>query len=575
MGASCSKQDQQVTNTSDTTNTSSSMEEGSSLRTILRDDPDDGVVEAPLKRHGSSLLQRQGVTQPEDETENTTTNDMTCSWFDELSDETLLHILSFVSYAPFEVGVVVGWEDGRKRLVYKTMGNGEADNDSQQKLDVEHKRLIKEYCSSAQEYNNTKTKRRKTQNTGAGHENDQSQGSSSLSPSGFFSRFMNRSQSKRRPSCLFVDQPERFGTLTHVLPLVNQRWYNLTTIGGGLLLWTEALERNIRLSVTWERSFDAYWEELLPLANKPEGSTTTSEDDGKQNSPTSQQDRIQLALALSRQYDHFPDATSDESCIARELYRTIKDKRQLRLPIFRMAMAGCSYETSISLVLFEPRYCLMIRQAMSYRSEQECTGHAIAATRPRFLFAAFGNARHAALLVEIWSCHIRPDGTAEVTIRPVTDHPLVAMVDVHVRPDTGGLQEATLLMANSVVFSNRTKTFPVFVMSVANDFMLQNHIFLRFFEDRYKLLIAEIMRERSDDERQGEVMVAPFPQFLFVFNPQSLEARILDVVQCAIHPDGSADLVCRQDCWVAICSKRMRPGSGGLYDATVLLPSDE
>ena len=267
------------------------------------------------------------------------------------------------------------------------------------------------------------------------------------------------------------------------------------------------------------------------------------------------------------------ESTSDDGFDARELYRNIKDKRQVRLPIFRRATAISSYVTSIGLFLFEPRYRLMIHEAMAHRSEQECRGYAIAATRPRFLFAAFGNARHAALLVEIWSCDIRPDGSAEVMLRPVTDHPLVAMDEVQERPESGGLQEATVVMVNNNAFKDRTKTLPAFVMSVSADFLSHDHIFVRFFEGPYKLLIAEIMSERSDDERQGQIMNAPFPQFLFVSNPQSLEARILDVVQCTIHPDGSADLVCRPACWVAICSKSTRPGSGGLYDATVLLPS--
>jgi len=422
---------------------------------------------------------------------------------DGLSDDAILNILSFVSYAPFEAV---------------------SENKTQ---------LIRDY--------NQRTLKlfKDTRKSKIGFS---------------LQNVFSGSGVKETSGC--VVNSERYGTLTHVLPFVNKRINKITCVSGSTRLWSEALERNVRKHSSWEAGFKDVLEEQEKASIVVRSKSTI----------TSLASSIEHALIELRRQDD-----KEDSLIPRKFYMQVREHRPVRLPIFRLVVQNFYTNGEvIHLFFFEPRYRLLIREVMANRNDRERSGLAIAAPRPRFLLASFGFATHAAVLVEVCRCRIRWDGTAEVSLVPVSDAPfLVSMTDVGVRPQTGGLQEATLSKTPSIA------TLPIFSMGgrVGFRLVLEDEIALRFFEERYKILIAEIMEGRTLAERQGQVMTTPLPQFLFVPGNRIMEARIVDVVQCTIHRDGTADLVGRTSSWCAIRSKRMRPRSAGLFEATVMLPT--
>jgi len=421
---------------------------------------------------------------------------------DGLSDDAILNILSFISYAPFEA------------------------------VDENKTQLIRDYNQRTLKLFKDARKSRivfSLQNVFSG------------------------SGDKETAGC--VENPERYGTLTHVLPFINKRINTITCVTGSNRLWSEALARNVRKHPSWEAGFkDVLEEQEKGSIALPSKSTMT---------PLAS--RIEQALVKLRKQD------DRDYLVPRKLYLQVKEHRPVRLPIFRLVVQTFyTSEEVIHLFFFEPRYRLLIREVMANRNDRERSGSPIAAPRPRFLLASFGFATHAAVLVEVCRCRIRWDGTAQVSLVPVSDAPfLVSMTDVRVRPQTGGLQEATLSKMPTIA------TLPMFSMGgrVGSRLVLEDEIALRFFEDRYKILIAEIMEGRTLAERQGQVMTAPLPQFLFVPGNGIMEARIVDVVQCTIYPDGTADLIGRTSSWCAIRSKRLKPRSAGLFEATVMLPT--
>jgi hypothetical protein len=124
-------------------------------------------------------------------------------------------------------------------------------------------------------------------------------------------------------------------------------------------------------------------------------------------------------------------------------------------------------------------------------------------------------------------------------------------------------------------------TGPVFYMTGA--LRLGRDIGLHFFEPRYRLLIAEVMRDWPVSARQGGPIGAlthggdgrggRLPTFIYAHMAPlapTTPACLVQVRQCIIHPDGSADVLLTPVSYVWLERVWERPNSGRLCSATCL-----
>eukprot|EP00586_Coscinodiscus_wailesii_P019512 CAMPEP_0172504622 /NCGR_PEP_ID=MMETSP1066-20121228/180404_1 /TAXON_ID=671091 /ORGANISM="Coscinodiscus wailesii, Strain CCMP2513" /LENGTH=210 /DNA_ID=CAMNT_0013280895 /DNA_START=575 /DNA_END=1207 /DNA_ORIENTATION=- len=104
---------------------------------------------------------------------------------------------------------------------------------------------------------------------------------------------------------------------------------------------------------------------------------------------------------------------------------------------------------------------------------------------------------------------------------------------------------------------------------------------LHFFEPRYRLLIAEIMRPYPEDTKRGHPLSSSNdngsrdegPVFIYANHaplaPES-PACLVRVKQCFIHPNGRADVFLVPVAYVWLESVWERENTGGLCYATIL-----
>lgn len=122
-------------------------------------------------------------------------------------------------------------------------------------------------------------------------------------------------------------------------------------------------------------------------------------------------------------------------------------------------------------------------------------------------------------------------------------------------------------------------TYPVFYMTGA--VRLGRDIGLHFFEPRYRLLIAEVMQDWPVSARQGGTIATltqgrnrgRLPTFVYAHMAPlapTTPACLVQVRQCVIHPDGSADVLLTPVSYVWIERVWERPNSGRLCEATCL-----
>jgi hypothetical protein len=100
---------------------------------------------------------------------------------------------------------------------------------------------------------------------------------------------------------------------------------------------------------------------------------------------------------------------------------------------------------------------------------------------------------------------------------------------------------------------------------------------LHFFEPRYRLLIAEVMRGWPELARHGATIVARadgrFPTFVYAHVAPlapGTPACLVQVRQCVIHRDGSADVLLVPVSYVWLERIWERPHSGRLFEAQCL-----
>lgn len=460
--------------------------------------------------------------------------------FSQLDDDVVLCILSYVCFSPFE-------KDTSNTMTLSSMSSRDA-------VGEEIKRLLADY------------------NRGSAKLNTALYPQNSVSPfqapwhfyQGAFHLFPGVNTSLPRVSSF-----KTFGTLTHVLPLVNKRLHGLCTESNAL--WTEAFERllgfkdddhsrsDLGSSLLWEKG-------LISLVDSNED----LEKEGiGQSDANLELTRKLIANACDRMEDQNKRKDSNEEerpSVVKEVVRQVAlHHKPLRLPVFTMRH-DVTIGQEVILRLFEPRYRLLIADTMAGRTDNERMGFPLSVPRPRFLFAckAGGWRQRVACIADIRRCDLRPEGIADVSIVPIK---WVLMEDVSIRPESSGLLDAT-------VFKKSKKTIhPVFCMRCR--LVLGQSIQLHFFENRYKILITEIMEGRTDSERNNGAMSLPLPQFVFACQTplkSGNAACLVEVVQCLVRYNGTVDLTVVPRSWVLIDALSMRANSGKLFDATVLHP---
>ena len=106
---------------------------------------------------------------------------------------------------------------------------------------------------------------------------------------------------------------------------------------------------------------------------------------------------------------------------------------------------------------------------------------------------------------------------------------------------------------------------------------------LHFFEPRYRLLISEVMAPYPVAFRRGDPIQlqgsghSSYPKFIYAnYSPldRGAPAVIVEVRQCLINPNGTADVFLCPTSYIWIEDIRERPNSGALYDARAIRMTD-
>jgi len=478
------------------------------------------------------------TTQPQQGATDESTGDFLP--FSRLNDDVILCILSYVSYTPFERD-----PSGTMTLATRHI----------MPRDEETERLLQDYNAGATKLNKKVLKRR-----------------SNISP--FLSPQQYYHEAFHSESLSPINSTRMFGTLTHVLPLVNKRFRLLCNQSD--ILWTESLERLLGLRSTQVRSdmgSSDLWEAgLLSFIKCNDPSDNDSPGEGCANGSGDDSrpfDNARVRSLIIKACDCInkeEDEPQEQSSLAGEVFRQVLlHHKPVRLPVFSM-FCPITIGEELSLRLFEPRYRLMIAEVMSGRSDRERQGFPISTPRPRFLFACRSDSfrRAVTCIVEVRRCLIRQDGIADVEIVPIS----WAILEKRARrPESGGLVDGTL------VRSPKRTRMPAFCMRT--HLILQQPLRIRLYEERYRTMISEVMAGRSDEERSGSPIAEPRPQFVFVCNNRFKEgdvACLVDIESCRIHSDGSAQVTVVPTSRVLVYEFRKRPKSGNLYDASILYP---
>ena len=120
---------------------------------------------------------------------------------------------------------------------------------------------------------------------------------------------------------------------------------------------------------------------------------------------------------------------------AQSLYfSVVKDFCYLTLPIlFHMRCSSLHPGVQMSLTLFEPRYRMLVSEAMAGRKASELRGKLLKEPRPRFIFCHQRAMVHGStvFIVEITRCRMTEAGRAQIMINPIKK---VKMLKVGLRP---------------------------------------------------------------------------------------------------------------------------------------------
>jgi len=168
-------------------------------------------------------------------------------------------------------------------------------------------------------------------------------------------------------------------------------------------------------------------------------SCDSSDNDGNEHNLTEES----LSIASHSNYNS-KDATIKS---AQSFYFTVvKDFCYITLPVFQMRCHSLYPGVQFNLTLFEPRYQMMIREAMAGRRSSELRGKLLKQPRPRFVFCYTRRIPTTpgttAYLVEITRCRMLEAGRAQIMINPLKK---IKLARVGLRPGvSNGLLDAQI-----------------------------------------------------------------------------------------------------------------------------------
>ena len=423
-----------------------------------------------------------------------------------LNDDLLASVLSFVSYAPYEQSLFI---------------NSLAENN-------EHSRLYSAYIESS----NPILPQKKQHH----------------SPVHFFSK----ERDKPKPRLL----EQSFGMLTHVLPLVCKRCCSICASSD--VLWSEAIER---LATNDPRG----WK--LALSSYERGCENDDCDDCNASDlrPTNTIPSL-VSKACLNFHASLQEASNDvaqNESTAMLLFRCLaKEATPMRFqgPVFQIRTGEpLQIGQPIGLHLFEPRYRLLIKEAMQGRSKYEKSGAPIGMEKPRpqFLFS-YGVSLplvcgDPAVIVELSRCRIYDDGRADVSIVPVMH---AKFSRVWEREGSHSLMEAEATIAPPICH-RPPATLGDAQLLKASAFLLRAprlpplgiEFRLHLFEPRYYTMMAELTQDLAFlAYRSGMVIPdgkVPRPQFIYACGRNCApgeKALVVEVRRCYLRGNMTADV---------------------------------
>jgi len=484
---------------------------------------------------------------PQAAADDTCTRGRTCSPLLALGDDSLITILSFASYGPYE-------DSHDTRTPASTASTSD------------HHRLYSEYMDVIA----VKTP-------------------PSNSPAYFFSKKRHKPRSRL--------QQRSFGTLTHVLPLVSKRFCGLCNESD--VLWSQAMVRLAAFDPNgWKLALECYEsgieEEQDERKEEQDASVShlEAEVEGyKRNEiatgcasldqPNDDNEILSLVSKACVNFHSTLHASATEhnerDSTAKLLFKCLSKEAQPIMfegPVFLMRTGqSLKLGREINLHLFEPRYRLLIREAMRGRTSREKRGIEIddeggKKPRPRFLFS-FGVtlplvSGDPAAIVELTRCRIFDDGRADVTIVPVRHARLSRIWE---RDGGHGLIEAEALAVPRIRqrgISSRGRpdqvvTGPAFCMPRSAPPELGIEFGLHLFPLQQIVMLFRLTNGRSEQYRRGvpipdiesalggtKQLHVPRGRFIYAYGPRRLQigedALVVELRRCRIKADRTADV---------------------------------
>ncbi|GKY99314.1 hypothetical protein MPSEU_000886500 [Mayamaea pseudoterrestris] len=114
---------------------------------------------------------------------------------------------------------------------------------------------------------------------------------------------------------------------------------------------------------------------------------------------------------------------------------------------------------------------------------------------------------------------------------------------------------------------------PVFIMQA--QIQIGEEYGLHLFEPRYRLLVAEVMRNQPETARQDGELDPLLPPAVFIHahrvSPrEGNAAMIVEIRRCLVYADGSADVLLAPLSYVWLEKLRIRPNSGNLFEGSAV-----
>jgi hypothetical protein len=299
----------------------------------------------------------------------------------DLTDDLIVYILSYISTVPFEI------QDDNTPLFEDYIKN----STPKSRLHIHFKQLIRQLDFSSQS---------------------------------------DRKRIKRGKSKLTF---YAFGTITHHLPFVCQRFHSLCNQSD--ILWKEGMLRllKIKSSIGWQVALDQWYHRHRVTLHRKE--------------------EMNVNLALDNVITASGGGKAAFQSISR-YYQT--DVFQAPIVFVRNMRPALVLMEPLIIQTFEPRYFLMLFELMHRRHNHERLGNFFLAPRPKFLLSVgmsfplqIGDPIY---VVEVMCCTVREDACAEIFVIPVLKTELQGISE---RPNSNHLYDAMVLYLPKIpAFSN-------------------------------------------------------------------------------------------------------------------------